>query len=85
MFGVLHNLIVVVEADKELSLEFLPLKADKVGLLLTPKPAVYRIINVLRLETYYLLHNLPRLLLDLLTQVGFLSNNFSSMSRTTNG
>ena len=84
MFGV-HNLVVVVEADKELSLEFLPLKADQGVLLVTPKPAVYRIINVLRLETYNLLHNLPRLLLDLLTQVGFLSNNFSSMSRTTNG
>ena len=80
-----HNLVVVVEADKELSLEFLPLKADQGVLLVTPKPAVYRIINVLRLETYNLLHNLPRLLLDLLTQVGFWSNNFSSMSRTTNG
>ena len=34
-----HKLVVVVEADEDLSLELLPLDAEQAALLLAPKPA----------------------------------------------
>ena len=42
-----HELVVVVEADEELSLELLPLDAVQAALLLTPKPAE---VGFLRME-----------------------------------
>ena len=86
-----HKLVVVVEADEDLSLELLPLDAEQAALLLAPKPAwwVHHCSGWVSLRHFIeelksnLLHNRPRVFLDLLTKVGLLSSVFSMSRRTT--
>ena len=97
MFGHKLVVVVVVEADQELGLELLPLTAEQSVLMLSAQPAGGIITSeagqgpnwpnlrhFFKQPNHNLLHNLARLLLDLLAQVGLLSNVFSK-SKMTDG